>query len=239
MRDLASILSPSRTALVVVDMQNDYCHEQGACNAGAHRLSFFSTDLVAEMVPRLLRTIELARSVGTPVVWVRSEYSQWTTSPNWILRGAGEPLPICAPGAWGAELYDGFVPREDELMVVKHRYSPFVHTPFEQILRIHGYEALLLTGVTTNVCVETTARDAFMRDFNVVALSDCAAAYSKAVHEASMWNIKTHFGMVIDSTELERLWRQRDGGSDAGHATSGLDGTGEDDEPSLHDERTA
>jgi ureidoacrylate peracid hydrolase len=195
-------------ALVVIDMQNDYCHEDGACNHARDAFPFWSGAHIAEMIPVLQGTIGAAREAGVPVVWVRSEYSAWTMSKRWEQRGAGRPLHICRPGTWGSELHEGFEPRDDEPMVVKPRYSPFVGTEFELALRVQRIETLLITGVTTNVCVETTARDAFMRDFRVVALSDCAAAYSKEVHDASMWNIRTHFGSVMTSAEVRRAWEQ-------------------------------
>src|SRR5262249_44056150 len=94
----------------------------------------------------------------------------------------------------------------DEIEVVKHRYSPFVNAPLDSVLRAQKIESLLLTGVTTNVCVESTARDAFMREYRVIVVSDCVATYDLTANEASLQNIRKHFGSVLSSQEIESAW---------------------------------
>ncbi|MCW2959137.1 MAG: isochorismatase family protein [Solirubrobacterales bacterium] len=192
-----------RAALVVIDMQNDYCHEDGACGK---TFPFWTTEHTARMIPVLQETIAAAREAAVPVVWVRSSYSPWVMSRRWERRGAGEPLHICRPGTWGSDLHEGFEPQDGEAIIVKPRYSAFVGTQFELGLRVQGIETLYITGVTTNVCIETTARDAFMRDFDAVVVGDCAATYAPAVHEASLWNVRTHFGRVMTAAEVRSRW---------------------------------
>lgn len=188
-------------ALVIIDVQNDYCDDAGGL-AASGTLPFYKTDLVREMVPTLKRLVDTARTLTVPVMWVRTEYGLWTTSKNWLRRGEGRELHICEPGSWGAEWYGGLVPLPDEYVVTKHRYSPFVDTPFETVLRVQGIKQLFITGVTTSVCVESTARDAFMRDYGVVVVSDCTASYDLVTHEASLQNARRHFGTVMTSREV-------------------------------------
>jgi ureidoacrylate peracid hydrolase len=189
------------SALVVIDVQNDYVSADGGCANAHEAFPFWSTEQIDEMLPVLRRTVGEARAAGLPVVWVRSAYSEFTMSKGFRRRGAGKPLQICVPGTWGYELHRDFEPREGEPVITKPRYSPFVGTEFELALRVQGIERLLIAGVTTNVCVESTARDAFMRDFDAVVLSDCCASYSREKHEAALWNVATHFGSVMTAAE--------------------------------------
>jgi ureidoacrylate peracid hydrolase len=188
-------------AVLVIDVQNDFCHEDG----GLSKLGAYELELIQPMVPKLSAFVDAARAAGIPVVWVKTEYDDATTSSRWSRRRGGEEVRICRPGTWGAEWY-GLDPAEDEIVVVKHRYSPFVNAPLETVLRAQGFETLLLTGVTTNVCVESTARDAFMRDYQVVVVSDCVAASDSATNEASLQNIRRHFGAVLSSQDIESIW---------------------------------
>ena len=114
---------------------------------------------------------------------------------------------ICQAGSWGAEFYR-VEPDADEPIVLKHRYSGFVDTNLELILRSRGIKTLVVTGVATNVCVESTARDAYMRDYYVVLVDDCSATYDPAKHAATLANIADHFGVVVRSDEIFDAWRR-------------------------------
>lgn len=205
MADLKQAVDPSHTALIVIDMQNDFCHEDGSLNKAKDSLPLHTHTLIQEMTPNLVRAIDVARQVGCKVIFIRSEYTEWSNSRNWINRGNGRALRICAPGTWGVDWYE-VSPAEGDLVMTKHRYSAFVGTPMELVLRAQGIQTVLVTGVTTNVCVESTARDAFMRDFHTVVIGDCAATYSHEVQQASLHNVRTHFGYVLQSRELFELW---------------------------------
>jgi ureidoacrylate peracid hydrolase len=189
-----------RCILVAVDVQNDFCHDQGAFGQAGVDLG-----AIQAAVERLLGLVEAARRAGVPVVWVRTQHDHWTDSPLWLTREVRRSGPICAAESWGAEFYR-VVPRPDECVVVKHRYSAFVGSRFEIVLRALARPTLLVTGVATNVCVESTIRDAFMRDWQVVLVQDCAGAPTKAEHEAAVHNVATYFGRVLDAATLEAGW---------------------------------
>jgi ureidoacrylate peracid hydrolase len=206
MEDLESRVRPGQTALLVVDMQNDFCHREGELNKAKEIIPYYSVEMTEAMLPALRRTLEAARRVGVRVIFVRSEYSDQVTSPVWKRRHLGKPLRTCQPGSWGADWY-AVSPLPDEAVVVKHRYSPFVNTSLETLLRAQEIRTLVIVGNATNVCVESTARDAFMRDYDVVVLFDCVATSEPSVHEHSLKNIGRHFGTVIPSEELLRAWK--------------------------------
>src|SRR5690606_26346510 len=95
-----------------------------------------------------------------------------------------------------------------EIVIPKHRYSAFVNTPLESVLNTLQIRNLLLTGVNTNVCVDSTARDAFMRDYFVTVLSDLTETLTPGVKEATLRTIRDFFGLVYTAEEMVAMWRQ-------------------------------
>ena len=163
-----------------------------------------------EMVPRLLQLIDAARGAGATIVWVKMLHAEWTTSPantEHRLRTRPSTALICQEGTFGVEFYR-VEPEPGEPIVVKHRYSAFVDTDLQLILRSKGITGVLLTGVATNVCVESTARDAYMRDYYVTFVADCSATYDRAKHEATLRNMADHFGVVATADELIAAWQR-------------------------------
>ncbi len=198
---LKEIVSPQSAALLVVDVQNDFCHERGAFGRRGIDLG-----AIQQSVEPLLRLIDAARTLGLPVIFIKTQHDRWTNSPAWLTRAsraAGDE--ICASGSWGAEFYR-VQPAPGDRVVVKSRYSGFYMTELEVILRSLGRKSVLVAGVASNVCVESTARDAFMRDYYVVLVEDCAGAATKEEHEAACANIRGYFGRVLGSQSLVALW---------------------------------
>ena len=114
-------------------------------------------------------------------------------------------MPTCEEGTWGCDFYS-VGPQPGERVVVKHRYSAFRGTDLDLILRARGVRTVLICGVATNVCVETSAREAYMHDYEVVFLADCSAAYSQAEHDATLYNMAQHFGVVAREEEVCSAW---------------------------------
>lgn len=204
-------LQPATTALVLVDVQNDFCSPDGVMEREGADLT-----PIRKMLPYLSRLLANARAAGVFVVHVRNAYS---TPDNRYLsesfldvatrRLAGRALtcvPMCQPGSWGADHAPGFSPEDSEPVVRKHRYSGFYQTDLEMLLRVRNIRTVVPTGVATNVCVESTARDAFMRDFNVVFPRDASATYYPAAHAATLNTIDLHFGEVSDVDEVSSFW---------------------------------
>ena len=207
---LAKKIDPRHAALIVVDVQNDFCAEGGMMAREGNDLT-----LVQEMVPRLRQLIEVARSAGVLIIYIQSIYGvagNEYLSETWIeqakrrRRGSYVEYPVCEAGSWNFEFYDGIQPTKGEVVVNKHRFSAFQGGDLEVVLRSRRIRTLIMTGVATNVCVETTAREAFVKDFYIVFVSDCTATYAVEDHEATLSNMDRYFGEVVPYGELETLW---------------------------------
>jgi ureidoacrylate peracid hydrolase len=202
-------VDPRHSALLLVDVQNDFCAEGGAMHREGRDVS-----LVQTMIPRLERLIEAARQAGVPLIWIRNVYN---TGPNHYLsevwleqarrrrNGAYTDYPVCEPGEWNGDFYK-VKPLPDEVIVTKHRYGAFESTDLDLVLRSRGIRSVIVTGVATNVCCETTARQAFLRDYYVVFTSDCTATFSQAQHDATLFNIDQFFGEVASSEQVMACW---------------------------------
>jgi ureidoacrylate peracid hydrolase len=123
----------------------------------------------------------------------------------------GGPLAIlersvCQRGSWGADLYLPVQP--GDLVIPKTRYSSFIGTTLADDLRMRDLQTLAVCGVVTNQCVESTVRDAYQLDFDVVLVDDCCAAGSVDAHNATLANVRSSFGRVLDSGALLTAWRE-------------------------------
>jgi nicotinamidase-related amidase len=176
--------NPARTALVIVDLQNDFLHPEGAYARGGQ-----TSAAIAALPARVKPVADALRAAGG---WIVSTH--FTLVPG---KG-GEPFisphlkalrPFLrkgdfAPGAWGHALVDSLAPAD--LSVEKVAYSAFYMTRLEWVLRKAGIETLVFCGIVTNGGVASTLRDAHARDFGCMILTDGCAAFSAAVHERSV-----------------------------------------------------
>jgi ureidoacrylate peracid hydrolase len=202
LRTLKERCDPRLAALVVVDVQNDFVSPKGSA---AKRDEDVSSAVA--MVPTLTRLIAEGRRVGLTIVYIRTTHSEWTDTPSWIYRKSQQSaLTTCREGTWGAELYEGISPLPSERVVIKHRYSAFINTDLNTVLKARGIQSVLVCGVATNVCVETTARDAYMFDYYVTMIEDCSAAYDPKLHLSTLENMRRHFGLVASANEIIDTW---------------------------------
>lgn len=200
-KTLDQLIDLRTTAIIVIDMQNDFCDPNGA---GARYGADVST--IQDMIPRMQRFFAGARAIGAKLVFVQCIHEPSTDSDTWLFRHDGVPRPHCRKGTWGAD-FCGVAPQGTEPVVIKHRYSAFIGTRFESVLKTLDIKTLIMTGVGTNVCVESTARDGFMLDYNIVFLSDCTATASPdGAHETTLRNIRSFFGTVATSDEVLAVW---------------------------------
>jgi ureidoacrylate peracid hydrolase len=202
-------VDPSRSCLLVIDMQNDFCSPDGYWGQVGNDRS----ELVA-MMPRLHALISSARAAGTLVIFVKAIYDNHYLSAPWLERNVRRKLEFsrCQAGTWGADFFE-VKPEPNDLVVVKHRYSAFIGTELDVILNAHGIETIVLAGVATNICVESTARDGFMLDYYVVVVDDCTAAKTVAAHEASLASINDGFGVVSTGEGVMEAWARAAGTS--------------------------
>ena len=139
-------LNSGNTALLVVDVQNDFCHNQGAFS----KYKSVMLEHVEQAVSSLSALIEKCREFNLPIIFIRTIHSDWTNSPSWLKRmgGEGEKMGICPPNSWGSNFYN-VGPKEGDCIVTKHRYSAFIGTDLDLILKSQGIEFILVTGVAT------------------------------------------------------------------------------------------
>jgi ureidoacrylate peracid hydrolase len=199
-------VDPRWTALLVIDVQNDYAHPEGACGR-----SGYDMQPAVEMVPRLLQLIEAARRAGVFIIYTQNWHSPATDSEAWAERvqqaGRRGRQRSALAGTWGADWY-GVEPAEGEYVLKKFRYDAFLGTNLEFLLRARGVRTVICTGTATNVCVESTARSAHMRDHYLVVAGDCCATTEEELHRVALRNLERHFGVVVTGAELQRCWAQ-------------------------------
>lgn len=198
-------LDPASTALIVVDVQVAFA---GEVSPVAER----GVDLTGpiETVPRVLDLIEAAREAGLAIAYTRSvRRSDNRDGPerahDILPQIYREGEPICLAGAPDTDYVGGIEPAPDEYEVEKRRYDAFHGTPLSSYLRVEGVETTLLCGFTTNVCVESTARGAHERGFDVVVVSDCCASFSPEMHEAALRNAELMLGTTATKAQVESL----------------------------------
>jgi ureidoacrylate peracid hydrolase len=196
MKDWTEIVDLKKSAVIVVDMQNDFCHEQGsgALNGGDVTNHY-------AIVPNIQKLIDTAHESDVPVFFIKTTHDETTNSKSWLTRRIGKKHDTCVTGTWGVE-YFGVAPTGKDLEIIKHRYSAFINTDLELRLRVLGCETLLITGVATNVCVESTLRHGFMLDFYTILVSDCTATGNQMLYDATLENVRRGFGWVKDSNEI-------------------------------------
>ncbi len=175
-------------ALLVVDMQKDFCYESGALYIGDH---------VRRIFDPLRRTIELAREKEVPVIftqdWHREDDSEFKIWPK-----------HCLAGSEGAEIIEELDPKPSDYYVKKRRYSAFFSTDLDLTLRELGVKSLVVCGVVTNICVLHTVADAVMRGYDVIVLEDCTAALTKEDHEYGLRHMKNVLrAQILKSDELK------------------------------------
>jgi ureidoacrylate peracid hydrolase len=205
-------LDPDHCALLVIDVLNDFCADDGAM--AREGLDVGAAQQLAERLPAL---IGAARAAGVFVVFVRNVYNTegytylsdtWLEQAGRRREGSYVERPVCPPDSWGNDFYGAVRPLPGEPIVTKHRFDAFLDTDLALVLRSNAVRSLVVTGVATNVCVETTVRQAFVRDYHVVLPADGAAAYSADEHDASLVTIDRYFGQVVTSDDVIGVWER-------------------------------
>src|SRR5215208_3281471 len=180
-----------RPALLVIDMQNGFCRADGSlARMGA------PTERLAEAI---------GPCVEIPIVFTRFVYRPDHSDGGILVHELRPHLKqggALRAGDWDSDLIAELQPRAGEYVVNKNRYSGFLATNLEQILTDHGIRTLILCGVTTNMCVETTARDASQRDYRVYVVREATGEYDPTRHEHALNAIAFGFGWVVSLDEM-------------------------------------
>jgi ureidoacrylate peracid hydrolase len=154
-----------------------------------------------------MRTVKAARRAGVPVLWIRAIYDDAYLAAPMRARNKlmGATAVCCAEGSWGADFY-GVEPAGDEPVIDKHRFNAFFETGLHERLQGMGIRSLVLTGVQTNVCIDSTMREAFSLGYFLTIPEDCVASHTPPLHEATLANFRFLFGEVTTSDGLETIW---------------------------------
>lgn len=201
---MSALPDASRTAVIVVDLQNGFCHPEGSF-AGLG----LPSEMLAAAVPGSRRVVEAARAAGVPVIYTRFVYRADYRDGGVL---TGEVMPALAEsgslaeGTWDSELLDELDVRDEDWVIDKNRYSAFYGTRLEPVLTSLGVRDLVMCGVTTNMCVETTARDAGQRDYRTFVVGDACGELDQQRHDVALGTIDFGFGWVLDVGTLESAW---------------------------------
>ncbi|HUH87835.1 MAG TPA: isochorismatase family cysteine hydrolase [Pusillimonas sp.] len=200
---LADALRSDASALLVIDMQNDFCAPGGYIDAVMGK----DVAAAAGICKNLQQLLAAARDNHVPVFWIGADYSHDRIPASMLrkLRLRGITATCCEPGSWGAQWFC-VSPAQDEAVFIKHNYSGFSGTDLESALRAHGVETLVLTGVQTQICVESTAREGHSLGFTCVVPRDAVASHTPQLHEASLMNVQFLFGEVCTTQDVVSAW---------------------------------
>lgn len=196
-------IRPEQTALLIIDMQRDYC-----CEGGIFYKMGFDLEPPKDLALRLNDFVKKVRKVLKFVVHLKMTLTPYLRSSSMVEHYERVGLQREYDPSY-SEFYE-VTPIEGEVIIPKYRYSGFVSTHLDQFLRSNGIKTLVLTGLATNVCVESTARDGFMRDYSVVIPKDMTEGTSLEAKKYSLFNIATFFGEVVDSKDLLACWELKD-----------------------------
>lgn len=203
----------ARSALLVVDMQNDFCHPDGW-------LASIGVDVTPARAPisPLRQLLPALRRARVPVVWVNwgNRPDRLNLSPSLLHvykphgtgTGLGDPLPangapVLQAGSWAAAVVDEVAPEPADVRVDKYRMSGFWDTPLDSILRNLGVSTLMFAGVNADQCVLCTLQDANFLGYDCLYLEDCCATTSPGYClEATLYNVRQCFGFTLASTDL-------------------------------------
>jgi biuret amidohydrolase len=184
-------LNKDKSALIVVDMQKFFLNPASTT---------FTCGGLA-ILPTLKQLISAFRKAGRPVIYARHVHHPDRIDAGilgWWWEG------MCIEGSPESEVHDDIAPLPNEKVIMKHRYSAFYNTDLETVLRVQKIEDLVITGIMTNMCCESTARDAYFRDYRIFFLSDCTGSINEEMHLASLLNLAFGFAYVTTADSIEK-----------------------------------
>lgn len=204
LRSVEARLKPAHTALLVIDMQNDFCAEGGYVEAVVGK----DASACRAVAGPIMALVADARASGVPVLWIKANYAPENLPAGMAAKFSerGSEAVCCGPASWGADFY-AVEPGAGEPVIEKRCYSAFHGTDLDTRLRTLAVRTIVLAGVQTNICIESALRDGSSLGFHVVVASDCVASHTPALHEATLANARFVFGDVLSRREIAAVWR--------------------------------
>jgi ureidoacrylate peracid hydrolase len=204
--DFSMLVDPNTTALLLIDVQNDFCHPDGLFGRVGH-----DNSRMPALAAALQRLLTAARERQVFTVFIRATYDQEVTSLPLARHRSRLGLleSVCLEGSWGADWYGDIVPARlpSEVIITKHRFDAFQGTPLDLYLRNNGIATVIATGVATSGCVESTVRDAFFLDYNVVVPRDGVSEPSQEDHDSSVHIMERTFATITNVDAIVAAWR--------------------------------
>ncbi|KPJ62013.1 MAG: hypothetical protein AMJ42_00325 [Deltaproteobacteria bacterium DG_8] len=197
-------------ALIIVDMQNDFIHNNGFVRKHSQGIGIpaSSLDLLKTPIPYIKKLAECFRKKRKEVIYIytawESDYSD-VAIPLKKMASKAKEMGALVKGSWGAQIIEELTPHETDHMVMKKAYGAFFQTPLDRTLRNLDIKTLVMTGVATNFCVETTSREAVAYGYEIILVSDATATFDPEGHQATMKVISTGFGEVMSTDEVLKL----------------------------------
>jgi len=200
-------LFPSKTALLVIDMINDYIHPEGAYGKQG-----ISNPKVKDIVPPIVKLMGVCKQLGVPVIGlthITHQRADGTPADMGLMLG---PRPFLKheglrQGTWGTKIINE-IP-ECDYIIEKVRLNAFFQTNLDTLLRGLGISTLVLTGIQTNYCVESTARAAWDLDLQFVVVNDCVTCFDPRLHEASLETLANLGGVASSDYVIEALKKNK------------------------------
>ncbi len=213
------VIDAARTAMIVIDMQNDFCSPKGW-------LAHIGVDVTPARQPikPLNALLPVLRGADVPVIWVNwgNRPDKLNLSPSLLHVykptgkgvGLGDPLPkskapVLQKGSWAAAIVDGLKPHKDDIHIDKYRMSGFWDTELDSVLRNLGITTLLFGGVNADQCVLCTLQDANFLGYDCIMVSDCSATTSpQFCWDATVYNVKQCFGFVASGAAIRKGFKK-------------------------------
>jgi ureidoacrylate peracid hydrolase len=203
--DLVTDIPTSSVAVVIIDMQNAFCHPDGSFGQVGADVSGCNAAIAG-----CVRIVEAARANGYPVVFTRAIHERgltdWRVLSELPMFAGLRAISSCEDGTWDADLVDELKIAPGDIEFTKSRYSPFVETDIEAKLRGMGIENLVFGGVGTSVCLESSVRDASQRDFRSFVVEDACGDISPDSHQGSLHIMGHMFGWNTNSADVAAAW---------------------------------
>jgi nicotinamidase-related amidase/catechol 2,3-dioxygenase-like lactoylglutathione lyase family enzyme len=192
-----------KSALLVIDLQNAFIHEKGTLG-----ISGVNTVRLSAIVSPLAKLIKRCQDVGIPVIWTMQEHfavDRHRAKKKLLGHTARRKQVSALAGTWDEEIVDELKPLAEfdpSFVIRKHRFGAFYETRLEMMLKMLGTQHLFVTGSTTNACVETSIREAYLRDFDVIAVDDCISGVNADWEATAKQVWKQYFCELAQSSEV-------------------------------------
>lgn len=192
-------------AVLIVDIQNDFCHDDGIFAQQG-----LDVTPAQEVAPQIQEFIEEIRQYGVPIIYTKQIETEDITPANLKRQFArGKLRAVCAPGSWGSDFYQ-LQPTEHDYVLEKRTYDVFSNPELKRILGKHQVKTIVITGVNTDVCIDTTVRRSFTEGYQVVIPHDLVATMNRDGEKHYLAVFERFFGDVTDSNTVLSCLKQKE-----------------------------